>query len=59
MTSIIQVAYGYMRLYLRDETNREREGWGVEGWGAGDERRKERKDESESEDIRCVSEQTC
>lgn len=28
------------------------------GW-SGDERRKKRKDESESEDIRCVSKQTC
>ena len=48
MTSIIQVGYGYMNLYLSDETN------GVSRV-AGVQRGKERKDESESEDIRCIS----
>ena len=33
VTSITQVAYGYMRLYLSDETNRERRDGGGEGGG--------------------------
>lgn len=45
-----------MRLYLRYETNK---GGGLGLVGEEDERMKKRKDESESEDIRCVSEQTC